>query len=306
LDAGLEPSDIDEVVLVGGSSRVPLVRTYVAELFGRAPHCDLDPDKVVAIGAALQADILTGESTLADDMLLLDVIPLSLGLEMMGGVVERLIPRCSTIPASASQTFTTHVDNQTSVDLHVLQGERELVADCRSLARFKLSGLAPQPAGTPRIRVDFTVDADGILRVSASDAQTGVSTALDVQPSYGLSEEEIEQMLGDAIDNAETDVDERLLIDARVEAEQIALHLSKALTADASLLEDEEGSMLRGLLDELGAAMRGDDRQRIVDLSHRIDEVSAPFAQRRIERDLQLALSGRSTAAVAGELGIPD
>ena len=305
-DAGLSPQDIDEVVLVGGSTRVPLVRQYAAELFGRPPHCDLDPDKVVAVGAALQADILTGNSDLADDMLLLDVIPLSLGLEMMGGVVERLIPRCSTIPASATQTFTTHVDNQTSVDLHIVQGERELVTDCRSLARFKLTGLAPQPAGTPRVKVEFTVDADGILRVSASDAQTGAQTTVDVQPSYGLSEDQIEQMLEDAIDNAETDVDERLLIDARVEAEQISLHLHKALEADAALLEGDESAQLHGLLGDLAAAMAGTDRQRIADLSHKIDEVSAPFAQRRIERDLQLALSGRSTTAVAGELGIQD
>ena len=225
---------------------------------------------------------------------------------MMGGVVERLIPRCSTIPASATQTFTTHVDNQTSVDLHIVQGERELVTDCRSLARFKLTGLAPQPAGTPRIKVEFTVDADGILRVSASDAQTGTQTTVDVQPSYGLSEEQIEEMLEDAIDNAETDVDERLLIDARVEAEQISLHLHKALEADAALLEGDESTQLKGLLTDLATAMAGTDRQRINDLSHKIDEVSAPFAQRRIERDLQLALSGRSTTAVAGELGIQD
>jgi len=304
-DAELSPAEIDEVVLVGGSTRVPLVREYVAELFGRAPHCGMDADKVVAIGAALQADILTGNSELADDMLLLDVIPLSLGLEMMGGVVERLIPRCSTIPANATQTFTTHVDNQTSVDLHVLQGERELVADCRSLAQFKLTGLQPQPAGTPRIQVEFTVDADGILKVAATDTHTGTSTTVDVQPSYGLSEDEIEQMLEDAIDNAETDVDERLLIDARVEAEQISLHLAKALDADDALLEETEGPMLRGLLGDLSTAMRGTDRQRISDLSHKIDEVSAPFAQRRIERDLQLALSGRSTESVADDLGIP-
>jgi len=305
-DAELTPADIDEVVLVGGSTRVPLVREIAAEIFDREPHCNLDPDQVVAIGAALQADILTGNSELAGDMLLLDVIPLSLGLEMMGGVVERLIPRCSTIPASATQTFTTHVDNQTSVDMHILQGERELVADCRSLARFKLTGIAPQPAGTPRIKVEFTVDADGILRVAATDTQTGAQTAIDVQPSYGLSEDEIEQMLEDAIDNAETDVDERLLIDARVEAEQISLHLHKALSADAALLEKDEGPMLTQLLEDLSNAMSGKDRQLISDLSHKIDEVSAPFAQRRIERDLELALSGRSTTSVAGELGIPE
>lgn len=303
-DAGLEAHEIDQVVLVGGSTRVPLVRTYVAELFGRTPHCELDPDKVVALGAAMQADILTGNSELADDMLLLDVIPLSLGLEMMGGVVERIIPRCSTIPAASSQTFTTHVDNQTAVDLHVLQGERELVSDCRSLGRFKLTGIAPQPAGVPRIKVEFMVDADGILRVSAEDTTTGNNTTIDVQPSYGLSEDEIENMLEDAIDNAETDVDERLLIEARIEAEQIAHQVNKALTTDAALLQEGEEDAIRTLLSTLEEAMNGKDRHRISSVSTEIDEVTAPFAQRRIERDLQLAIRGKSADYVAEELGI--
>jgi molecular chaperone HscA len=303
-DAGLEPHEIDQVVLVGGSTRIPLVRAYVAELFGRKPHCKLDPDKVVALGAAMQADILTGNSDLADDMLLLDVIPLSLGLEMIGGVVERLIPRCSTIPAASSQTFTTHVDNQTAVDLHVLQGERELVADCRSLGRFKLTGIAPQPAGVPRIKVEFMVDADGILRVSAEDTTTGNNTTIDVQPSYGLSEDEIENMLEDAIDNAETDVDERLLIEARTEAEQIAHQVNKALTTDAGLLQEGEEAPIRVLLTTLEEAMKGNDRHRISSVSNEIDEVTAPFAQRRIERDLQLAIRGKSADHVAKELGI--
>jgi len=303
-DADLNPSDIDEVVLVGGSTRVPLVRAYVARLFDREPHCDLDPDQVVAIGAALQADILTGNSDLAEDMLLLDVIPLSLGLEMMGGVVERLIPRCSTIPASASQHFTTHVDNQTAVDLHVLQGERELVKDCRSLGRFKLTGIPPQPAGTPRIRVEFMVDADGILRVSAEDTATGNKTEIDVQPSYGLSEDEIENMLEAAIDHAETDVDERLLIDARIEAEQISNQVKKAIAQDTAMLEAGEQTQFEALLDELDEAMTGTDRHRISTISHKIDEVTAPFAQRRIERDLELAIQGKAANLVAKELGL--
>jgi molecular chaperone HscA len=303
-DAGLGPDNIDQVVLVGGSTRVPLVRAYVAELFGRPPHCELDPDKVVALGAAMQADILTGNSELADDMLLLDVIPLSLGLEMMGGVVERLIPRCSTIPASAAQSFTTHVDNQTAVDLHVLQGERELVKDCRSLGRFKLTGIPPQPAGTPRIRVEFMVDADGILRVSAEDTATGNRTEIDVQPSYGLSEDEIENMLEEAIDHAETDVDERLLIDARIEAEQIANQVKKAIVQDAAMLEDGEQAQFEVLLAELDEAMSGTDRHRISSISHKIDEETAPFAQRRIERDLELAIQGKAANVVAKELGI--
>jgi len=303
-DAGLATDAIDEVVLVGGSTRVPLVRQYVAELFGRAPHCDLDADKVVALGAAMQADILTGDSELAEDMLLLDVIPLSLGLEMMGGVVERLIPRCSAIPAAQAQTFTTHVDNQTAVDIHILQGERELVGDCRSLGRFKLTGIPPQPAGTPRIKVEFMVDADGILRVSASDTATGNSMSVDVQPSYGLSEDEIENMLESAIDNAETDVDERLLIDARIEAEQIANQVQKAIAADNAMLEDGEQDRFEALLKDLHEAMKGRDRQQISTLSHRVDEVTAPFAQRRIERDLQLAIQGKAASEVAKELGV--
>jgi len=303
-DAGLSTTDIDEVVLVGGSTRVPLVRAHVGELFGRDPHCDLDPDQVVALGAALQADILTGESELSEDMLLLDVVPLSLGLEMMGGVVERLIPRCSAIPAAQSQTFTTHVDNQTAVDLHIVQGERELVGDCRSLGRFKLTGIAPQPAGTPRIKVEFMVDADGILRVQATDSATGANTSVEVQPSYGLSEDEIEGMLEAAIDHAETDVDERLLIDARIEAEQIANQVRKAIATDAQMLEGDEQDQIETLLGALEDAMGGRDRHRISELSHRIDEVSAPFAQRRIERDLELAIQGKAASTVAKELGV--
>ena len=303
-DAGLTPDDIDDVVLVGGSTRVPYVRRYVQEAFGKEPHIELDPDQVVALGAAMQADILTGSSELADDMLLLDIVPLSLGIETMGGVVERLIPRCSTIPASHAQTFTTHVDGQNAVDIHIVQGERELVKDNRSLARFKLTGLPSMPAGVPRVKVQFMVDADGILRVSATEELTGTVASLEVQPSYGLSDEEIEDMLEEAIDNAETDMDERLLIDARVEAEQIVHHIEKAIRDDGELLEGDEAERFGALVGELKAAMAGGDRQRIQDLSKQVDEVTAPFAQRRIERDLELALSGRSTAEVSRTLGI--
>jgi molecular chaperone HscA len=303
-DAGLTPADIDEVVLVGGSTRVPLVRRFVEGLFERPPHCELDPDLVVALGAAVQADILSGKSELADDMLLVDVVPLSLGIETMGGAVERLIPRTTAIPATATQTFTTHVDGQTAVDIHVLQGERELSKDNRSLARFKLTGLPALTAGIPRIRVDFSVDADGILTVSAEEEFTGQQATVEVKPTYGLSDDEIEQMLEDAIDHAEDDIDERLLIAARIEGEQILHHIRKALSKDADLLQGDEGAALPDLADQLAAALESGDRQRILALGQKVDEASAAFAQRRIERDLALAIGGRNTDDVATALGV--
>ncbi len=303
-DAKLASGQVDAVVLVGGSTRVPLVRRHVAALFGREPYCDLDPDEVVALGAAMQADILSGKSELAEDILLLDVIPLSLGLEVMGGVTEKFIPRCSTIPVNAHQTFTTHVDNQTAVDLHVVQGDRELAGQNRSLARFELRGLPPLPAGVPRVRVEFTVDADGLLHVSALEEHTGIEAKIDVKPSYGLTEEEIERMLEDAIDHAETDVDERLLIEARVEAEGILAALEKALGMDQALLQGNEAEVISQVETALRASMSGGDRERISSLSKKLDEVSAPFAQRRIERDLTRALSGRDASVVGAELGM--
>jgi len=303
-DAGLSPEQVEAVVMVGGSTRVPLVRRHVAQLFGREPHCDLDPDEVVALGAAMQADILTGSSQLADDLLLLDVIPLSLGLEVMGGVVEKFIPRCSTLPINASQTFTTHVDGQTAIDLHIVQGDREMARDNRSLGRFALSGLPPLPAGIPRIKVEFTVDADGLLKVSAREEHTGIEANIDVRPSYGLSEDEIERMLEESIDHAETDVDARMLIESRVEAEGILHAVDKALAADPELLEPGEGERIRAVADELRAVQLTEDRKRIADLSHELDAVTAPFAQRRIERDLTLALSGRGADDVGQQLGM--
>jgi molecular chaperone HscA len=304
-DAGLSPDDVDAVVLVGGSTRVPAVRAYVETLFGKPPHCDLDPDQVVALGAAMQADILSGNSALADDMLLLDVIPLSLGLELMGGVVEKFIPRCSPIPASAHHTFTTHVDGQTSIDLHVVQGDRELAKDNRSLARFKL-GVPPLPAGVPRVRVEFTVDADGLLAVSAREEHTGLEARCDVKPSYGLSEEDIERMLEDSIDHAEDDVETRMRIEAVIEAEGILAAVEKALGADAELLEGDEGARIAVAVDALRAAMAGPDRKAIADRSQALDAVTAPFAQRRIERDLTRALSGRGADEVGSALGLKD
>jgi molecular chaperone HscA len=302
-DAGLVPADISEVVLVGGSTRTPLVRRYVEQLFGRVPHTGLNPDEVVAIGAAIQADILTGESVIADNMLLVDVLPLSLGIEVMGGVVERILPRTTTIPAAAGQVFTTHVDGQTAVDLHVVQGERELVKDCRSLARFRLSGIPAMPAGIPRVRVEFRVDANGILEVDALEERTGVTASIHVQPTYGLTDDEIDAMLEEAIDHAETDMDERLLIDARVEAEQI-IHLTRtAVAKDADLLDGDEAARFIAAITELEAAMSSRDRRLISGLGKRVDELTAPFAQRRIERDIKLALEGHSADEVSAQLG---
>jgi molecular chaperone HscA len=305
-DAKLSADKIDAVVLVGGSTRVPLVRTYVGDLFGRAPYTDLDPDQVVALGAAMQADILTGSSQLSDDLLLLDVIPLSLGLEVMGGVVEKFIPRCSTIPFSASQTFTTHVDDQTALDLHIVQGDRELARDNRSLGRFTLSGLPRLPAGIPRIKVEFLVDADGMLTVHAKEEHTGIEARTEVKPSYGLSEDDIERMLEDSIDHAETDVDVRLLIEARVEADGILTAVEKALGVDGGLLLPGEQDVIDAVVGALRAALPGEDRKRIADLAHKLDEVTAPFAQRRIERDLTRALSGRDAGEVGKQLGLKD
>ncbi|MCP4808223.1 MAG: Fe-S protein assembly chaperone HscA [Proteobacteria bacterium] len=301
-DAELELGDIDGVVLVGGSTRVPLVAQMVGEFFGKKPFSDLDPDQVVAMGAAMQADILTGHSELADDLLLMDVVPLSLGVETMGGVVEKLIWRCTPIPCSASETFTTHVDGQTGVDLHVLQGERELTRDCRSLAKFKLSGLPDMPAGLPRVKVEFTVDADGILQVSATEQYTKTHARIDVQPSYGLEDEEIERLLEEALDNAETDVDERLLIEVRVESEQVMNVVEKALRVDAAMLLEGEREIIEDAVAKLVEARAGTDRKLVQTRTEHLDEVTAAFAQRRIERDLKLALEGQDAYQVSDAL----
>jgi len=289
-DAKLTPAEIDEVVLVGGSTRIPLVRKTVGDYFGRAPHCELDPDQVVALGAAVQADILeTGVKT----MLLLDVTPLSLGIETMGGVVAKIIPRNSTIPASAQELFTTGVENQTGIDVHVLQGERELARNCRSLARFQLK-VPPGPAGLARIEVKFLIDANGILQVAARDMRAGTEQTIEVQPSYGLSDTEIERILEESIDHAEEDLAERQLIEARTEADAILLATGKT-SGDprAQELSDEERAAIRESTSQLREAMAGTDYKLIRKRIDELNEATMHLAEILMNSTLAAAVQGK-------------
>ncbi|MDB4976058.1 MAG: Chaperone protein HscA [Myxococcaceae bacterium] len=300
-DASLSTQDIDGIILVGGATRVPFIRRYVAELFGQEPLGSIDPDQVVALGAAIQADLLSGESR-NEDVLLLDVLPLSLGVETMGGVVERILPRNSPIPAAQGQEFTTYADNQTGFSLHVVQGERELAADCRSLARFTLKGIPPMPAGMARLKVLFRVDADGLLTVEAEEKTTGTRQEVEVRPSYGLTDEEVEAMLIDAYEHGEDDVRVRRLREEQVDAARILSALEQALKVDAVLLgDDEERADIEGAIKRLRRALDGEDydeiRRRIEDLDH----ASKGFAGRRMDRSIEKALAGRSAASVEAE-----
>jgi Fe-S protein assembly chaperone HscA len=290
-DAGQTPREIDAVVLVGGSTRIPLVRQRVGEFFGREPLCTLDPDQVVALGAAVQASVLMGTQ---GDMLLLDVVPLSLGIETMGGVMERLIHRNTTIPTSTTEGFTTAVDNQTHVDVHVLQGERELAPDCRGLARFKLGPLDAQPAGVPRIEVTFLVDANGILNVTARDERTGREHSVDIKPSYGLTDDDIERMLEESIDFGEEDIEQRLLISSRNDADQILAALDKQLREYAELVSEHERLQMEEVKARLETARSGEDRELLGKLVEELNEVTTPFAERIMDQAIKLVLEKKS------------
>jgi molecular chaperone HscA len=298
-DADLTPAEVQGVVLVGGSTRVPLVRAEVARLIGKPPLTDIDPDEVVALGAALQAEALTG----GGDTLLLDVTPLSLGLETMGGIVEKIVPRNTPMPVQLAQDFTTYQDGQSAMAIHVVQGERELVADCRSLARFELSGIPPMTAGAARIRVTFAVDADGLLTVSAEERTTGVAQRVEVKPSYGLSHDDMADMLYDSLEHAEEDMNARLLTEARVEARRSLLALDAALAKDGTLLSAEERAAIDDGRGRLEAAIAADARDGINAAAEALEALSKPFAERRMDRGIREALSGLSVEQLENRVG---
>ena len=291
-DAKVDKSDVQGVVMVGGSTRMPMVQAAVADFFGKPPLTNLNPDEVVALGAAIQANALAGNAG-ADDLLLLDVIPLSLGLETMGGLVERIIPRNSTIPTARGQDFTTFKDGQTALAVHVVQGERELVSDCRSLARFELRGIPPMVAGAARIRVSFQVDADGLLAVSAREEVSGVEAAITVKPSYGLTDEEVARMLTESFTTAEGDMRLRSLRESGVEAERMLLATRSALDADGDLLSVEENASIQALLLALEATREGEDHHVIDAAVEALAKGTEAFAAERMNRGIRRALSGR-------------
>jgi molecular chaperone DnaK (HSP70) len=301
-DAGLKPSQVDEAVLVGGSTRIPMVRREVERLFGRRPHTDLNPDEVVAIGAAVQADILVSGRR---EMLLLDVTPLSLGIETMGGIVSKIILRNSTIPASGSEMFTTFVDSQTAVDIHIVQGEREMASDNRSLGRFKLRGIPPMPAGLPRIQVRFQIDANGILSVSAHELRTGIAQTIEVKPSYGLTDEEVERMLIESFEHAQEDVDARLLIEVRNGAETIIAATEKTLRRPdftdiaASQLTAAETALIQAALADVKASMGSPDRHVIQVKTAALNQATQHLAEVMMNWTVQAALAGRTADDVA-------
>ena len=308
-DAGITPEQIDEVVLVGGSTRIPAVRQLVDDLFhlaarGKKPHIELNPDEVVALGAAVQADILAGASKTTEEMLLLDVTPLSLGIEALGGTVARIIQRNSTIPASATEHFTTGVDGQTNVAIHVVQGERELASDCRSLARFDLRGIPPMSAGLPRIEVRFLIDADGILKVTAREQRSGQAAKIEVKPTYGLTDEQVESMILDSFDHAEEDFAKRLLIEARNEAETILTAVDRAPQSPAwKQLTGEEQAAIGAARDRLASVNLGQDAGGIRVATLALDQATRRFAELMMEAAVTTAIRGKTMEAAGGEMG---
>ncbi|MDR1274851.1 MAG: Fe-S protein assembly chaperone HscA [Candidatus Accumulibacter sp.] len=301
-DAGLSIADVKGVVMVGGATRMPQVQRAVGEFFEKAPLNNLDPEKVVALGAAIQANLLAGNRASGDDWLLLDVIPLSLGLETMGGLVERIIPRNSTIPVARAQEFTTFRDGQTALALHVVQGERELVGDCRSLGRFELRKIPPMVAGAARIRVSFQVDADGLLSVSARETTSGVESSIAVKPSYGLSDDAIARMLKDSLDHAKDDTARRAVKELQVEAQRLVEAIRSALVADGDLLLPDARERIESGIARLQAAMLGEDRHAIARCIDELETETGAFAALRMDRTIRDAFSGKKIDAIAREL----